>query len=276
MAAATTRTAVQAAADAAVGAAQIAAPGDRANEGVLAARIALAAARSPVIETRTPAVAAEPERGQVQVLVFGGIISPVFGGVELSARACGPLDDIATSALSNAAACSSPLASGCRRPQRLTPPQRARLRHRRRGGDDVLMPVIVLTQMLTDTRAEQAPQATANRAARVAALCCYRVDGAGGAVATVRAGLERVTDATAGNRIYCNNDLAADANVVFIDTDDSEVTTGPVPPGGTAYVFLTCRIPPQVIGGFGLPGLDAERLLVGAATIDPFRSRSGA
>jgi len=37
-------------------------------------------------------------------LVFGGIISPVFGGVELSARACGPLDDIATSALTSAAA----------------------------------------------------------------------------------------------------------------------------------------------------------------------------
>ena len=98
------RTAVQAAADAAVNAAQVAAPGDRADEGVLAARIALAAARSSIIETRTPAVAVEPERGQVQVLVFGGIISPVFGGVELSARACGPLDDIATSALSNAAA----------------------------------------------------------------------------------------------------------------------------------------------------------------------------
>ena len=49
-------------------------------------------------------MAVEPERGQVQVLVFGGIISPVFGGVELSARACGPLDDIATSALTSAAA----------------------------------------------------------------------------------------------------------------------------------------------------------------------------
>ena len=141
----------------------------------------------------------------------------------------------------------------------------------------MLMLVIVLIQMLSDTtRAEQALQAVANRAARTAALCCYRVDGAAGAVAVVRAGLESVTDAAAGNRIYCNNDMAADANVVFIDVDDSEVTTGPVPPGGTAYVFLTCRIPPQVIGGFGIPVIDAERLLVGVATIDPFRSRSGA
>ena len=104
MAAATARTAVQAAADAADGAAQIAAPGDRADEGAPAARIASAAARSPIIKTRPPA-AAEPERGQVQVLAFGGIISPAFGrGVEFSARARGPLDDIATSALSRAAA----------------------------------------------------------------------------------------------------------------------------------------------------------------------------
>ena len=98
------RTAVQAAADAAVNAAQNAAPGDRADEGVLAARLALIAARSSAVETRPPAVAVEPERGQVQVLVFGGAISPIFGGVEFSALACGPLDDITTSALSSAEA----------------------------------------------------------------------------------------------------------------------------------------------------------------------------
>ena len=141
----------------------------------------------------------------------------------------------------------------------------------------MLMMVIVLIQMLSDTtRSEQALQAVANRAARTAALCCYQIDGAGGAVATVRAGLESVTSAAAGNRIYCNNDMAGDASVFFIDVSDNVVATGPVPPGGTAYVFLTCRIPPQIIGGFGIPALDAERLLVGVATIDPFRSRSGA
>ena len=53
----------------------------------------------------------------------------------------------------------------------------------------VLMLVIVLIQMLSDTtRAEQAPQATANRAARAAALRCYQIDGAGGA--TAQAGLK--------------------------------------------------------------------------------------
>ena len=141
----------------------------------------------------------------------------------------------------------------------------------------MLMLVIILIQMLSDsTRSEQALQATANRAARTASLCCYRIDGADGAVATVRAGLESVTTTGARNRIFCNNDMAGTARVVFIDVDGSEVTTGPVPAGGTAYVFLTCRIPPQIIGGFGIPALDAERLLVGAATIDPYRSRSGA
>ena len=40
-------------------------------------------------------------------------------------------------------------------------------------------------------------------------------------------------------------------------------------------MFLTCRIPPQIIDGLGIPALDAERLLVGAAAIDPFRSRTG-
>ena len=138
----------------------------------------------------------------------------------------------------------------------------------------MLMLVIVLIQILSDsTRAEQALQATANRAARVAALCCYRVDGTGGAVEIVRAGLASVSNAAAGNRVYCNNDMAGDASIVFIDVSGGEVDSGPVPPGGTAYVFIRCRIPPQIIGGFGIPSLDAERLMVGTATIDPFRSR---
>lgn len=72
--------------------------------GTLAAQLALIAAASSAVETRPPAVVVEAERGQVQALVFAGTISPVFGGVELSALACGPLDDIATSALSSAEA----------------------------------------------------------------------------------------------------------------------------------------------------------------------------
>jgi len=139
----------------------------------------------------------------------------------------------------------------------------------------MLMLVIVVIRMLSDsTRAEQALQATANQAARVAALCCYQVDGANGAVQVVQAGLANVTDAAAGNRIFCTNDMAGEADIVFIDVSGNTITTGPVPPGGTVYVFLTCQIPPQALGGFGLLTLDAERQMVGLATIDPFRSRS--
>ena len=88
------RTAVQAAADAAVAAAQVAGEGNREREGELAAQIAMAAAQSSIIETRPPEVIVEPERGSVTVLVFGGTITPVLGGVELTAQACGPLDDV--------------------------------------------------------------------------------------------------------------------------------------------------------------------------------------
>ena len=106
------RTAVQAAADTAVTAAQAAGPGPRECdgdttttetarecEGQLAARLAIAGAASSIIETRPPAVAVEPERGSVTVVVFGGTISPLLGGVELTAQACGPLDDVPASEL---------------------------------------------------------------------------------------------------------------------------------------------------------------------------------
>ena len=106
------RTAVQSAADAAVAAAQSAGPGRsecdgdtttmetaRQCEGELAARLAMAAAASSIIETRPPAVAVESERGSVTVVVFGGTISPLLGGLELTGQACGPLDDVPASEL---------------------------------------------------------------------------------------------------------------------------------------------------------------------------------
>lgn len=88
------RTAVQSAADSAVAVAQAAAKEEREAEGVLAARRALAGARASVRETRPPVVTVEPERGSVEVLVFGGVRTPVLGAVLLTARACAPLDDV--------------------------------------------------------------------------------------------------------------------------------------------------------------------------------------
>jgi len=101
------RTAIQSAADSAVAAAQAAGPGEdggtpfRVSEGILAARIAMAGSKSSIIETRPPAVIVEEERGSVTVLVFGGTISPILGGMELEAQACGPLDDVPASQLTS-------------------------------------------------------------------------------------------------------------------------------------------------------------------------------
>ena len=106
------RTAVQSAADAAVAAAQAAGPGDRECdgdtttietarecEGILGARLAMVASDSSIVETRPPAIVVESEKGIVTVLVFGGTISPLLGGLELTAQACGPLDNVPASEL---------------------------------------------------------------------------------------------------------------------------------------------------------------------------------
>lgn len=95
------RTAVQSAADAAVSAAQAAAPDVRESEGILAARLALAAASASAAETRLPEVTVEPERGSVTAVAFGGVRSPVFGILHLTAQACGPLDDLRLSEITD-------------------------------------------------------------------------------------------------------------------------------------------------------------------------------
>ena len=106
------RTAVQSAADAAVAAARAAGPGSqecdgdpmtietaRECEGILGARLAMVASDSSIVETRPPAIVVESEKGTVTVLVFGGTISPLLGGLELTAQACGPLDNVPASEL---------------------------------------------------------------------------------------------------------------------------------------------------------------------------------
>lgn len=110
------RTAVQSAADAAVAAAQVApegtattatfdcAVGDelRACEGRFAARLSMAANDSSAVITRDPVVVVEEEKGIVSVLVFGGTLTPIFGGIELTALACAPLDSVEPSKLTAA------------------------------------------------------------------------------------------------------------------------------------------------------------------------------
>ena len=149
----------------------------------------------------------------------------------------------------------------------------------------MLMLVIVALQMLSESaRIEQGIQAAANRAARTASLCCYHTGGPDGAVTVAQASLGAAASANSRNRIFCNNDFVGDSAVVFIDVNGDHVPNSPdsdgnyraVPVGGTVHVFVTCRIPPQVLGGFGFPGIHAERRTQGVASIDPFRYRSGA
>lgn len=139
----------------------------------------------------------------------------------------------------------------------------------------MLMLVIVSLNALAETsRIEQNLQATANRAARTASLCCY---GTGEAVAVVESSLAAAESASAINRVVCNNDFVGDSRTVFVDAAGQEVAIDPdsaVPPAGTVFVVLRCVLPPQSLSGFGLPGLDVERQITGSASVDPYRHRS--
>lgn len=143
----------------------------------------------------------------------------------------------------------------------------------------MLMLVIVATQALAYTsRIDQNLQATANRVARSASLCCATTGGAGGAAEVVNAGLAAAAGAGARSDLHCNNDLVGDSRIVFVDVAGASVPISAnrnVPPGGTVYVLLNCRVPPQTLGPFWLPTLTVQRQAVGTAAIDPYRNRSG-
>ncbi len=140
----------------------------------------------------------------------------------------------------------------------------------------ILMLVIVALQgLIEQSRIEQSIQAVAHRAARTASLCCHST---GDAADAARASLAAAERDIAHNRILCNNNLVGDARVVFLDVAGDEVPTaadGVVPPGGTVYVLVQCRLPPQWLGSYGLPGLDVEHQAWGIASVDPYRSRLG-
>lgn len=149
----------------------------------------------------------------------------------------------------------------------------------------ILMLVIIAISLLSESgRIDQTLQNAANRAARAAALCCHHTGGSEGAEAVMRASLAGAESAFSANRTFCNNDFVGDSRIAFVDVEGNDVLIGHdpldpdqfvVPPGGTVYVFLTCRVPPEILGGFGFPGLDVRRRAEGVAVVDPFRARSG-
>lgn len=141
------------------------------------------------------------------------------------------------------------------------------------------MLVIVALSLLSESgRIDQTLQNAANRAARYAALCCHHTGGPDGAEAVMRAGLAATEFGFSANRTFCNNDFVGDSRIAFVNVAGEGVPIDgdeAVPPGGTVYVFLTCRVPPENLGGFGFPGLDVRRRAEGVAVVDPFRARSG-
>jgi len=139
----------------------------------------------------------------------------------------------------------------------------------------LMMLIVALSLTLDTARLEQQLQSVANSAARIASVCCFDSQEAD---RVMRVSLTAATSPAAGvNQIRCNSEFVSDSNLVFIDVDGDEVAisqSNPVPAGGTAYVFVTCRVPPDVLGGY-LPIFDLTRSAVGVATVDPFRFRQG-
>lgn len=143
----------------------------------------------------------------------------------------------------------------------------------------VLMLLIVSLSMLSESaRIDQTLQSAANRIAQSAALCCHFTGGPEGAQTVVDAGLESTRDAASSNFVICNNDVVSDSSLVVVNVNGDDVAIAddsPVPPGGTVYVFMKCRLRPQDLGGYGFPELNVERIAVGIASVDPYRTRSG-
>ena len=139
-----------------------------------------------------------------------------------------------------------------------------------------LMGVIVLLSMLTGSaRVEQTLQSTANRASPHGVALLPPTSGE--AENAVHTALTAAQGAAAGNRVVCSNVLAHDSTITFTNVGRNPVTEPgeAVPPGGSVSVMLRCEIPPEALGGVGIPGLVVERRVTGVASIDPFRSRSG-
>ena len=143
----------------------------------------------------------------------------------------------------------------------------------------MLLLVIVSLSMLSESaRIDQTLQNAANRIARTAALCCHNTGGPSGAQAVVAAALASTRDAASSNYVLCNNDVISDSSFVVVDVEGNDVPIAAdsrVPPGGTVYVFIKCRLRPQDLGGYGIPGVNVERTAVGIAAVDPYRARSG-
>ena len=134
----------------------------------------------------------------------------------------------------------------------------------------VLMLLIMSLQSLIDASfSGQVLSRTANRVARTASLCCHTTKQVETVVKTSLIEAERIHSQKG---IYCTNDLAADSDLLILDTNEQETPVHQdqaVPSGGTVFVLARCHL------SAGFIGLKVWQSPVGSAIIDPYRARRG-
>ena len=131
--------------------------------------------------------------------------------------------------------------------------------------------IMVFDSMTAVSRAGEAVQSAADRAARTAALCCLYTDDA---EQTARDSVDWLESAASRLDIGCRNDLSQSALVHFEDADGTVVASGEqVPKGGTVRVRLECDVSGRTLGSFAMLPV-VERSGVGTAAIDPYRYRT--
>ncbi len=153
----------------------------------------------------------------------------------------------------------------------------------------LMLVIMAINAMTSAARSEQALQAAADRAAQAATVCCAHVAEAG---AAARLSLARFQLTLLERNVECFNDVSSDATVWVEDVDglvwwlpsdgtvvherDGPVGPVPVPVGGSAWVRVHCDLAPRGLGSerASLLTLGSERIAVGRAVIDPYRSRS--
>lgn len=140
----------------------------------------------------------------------------------------------------------------------------------------LIVVIVALHAIVTASRTEHSLQASADRAARAASLCCEQVADAH----------RRAKDSLAGGpaALGCVNDAATEAGIFFYDVTGAEVTPPPdpdavgaarppVPRGGTVQVHVACTLPTSVWGRMFAGPAGVQRHAVGLAVVDPYRGR---
>lgn len=154
-----------------------------------------------------------------------------------------------------------------------------------------LMLVIVSLQALADaSTSEQALQTAANRAARVASLCCNMIeDRNDGAAKAASDALKQLGTGVGIQKVDCVNEDLGDPDYAWIDFSEPSgrsIAAGApdmllgsggnteVPRGGQVTVVVRCELAASNLGRFVVGSSEVVRTGIGTASIDPYRDRA--